>query len=1722
MPKKKKKEIVATYDSSTGEFGKVSSPKKQTSNIVATYDSSTGEFSTPSNVKDVRTVKTSEEDEANKKLLNTLKTNSDKAEKEYDDANYKYLKKTKKLKDENINPDNLLKNNKEAIKKLQDPTRLQKDAEKVFKKTKKEYKDMEEKRNKFALENYKYNVTRYNEKNYKPGVVEDVYNKTLGGMLRPATEMIGNLIGRPNEKYVDENGKVTYLPSELSIKNQRVADTFGNDLLGKTGKFFYNLEGEGAKIAAAMGLDAITFGTLGTVAYNNDLAHNAYTQAVNEGASDKNALLNAAGKTATNFVGGKLIGSATKGLTKIGGNTLAETEAGTAFSNFLEKQIGKKVTNKAASKILSSAASEGVEEGLQEYLDAGVDTLTLGKKYDVGKTTKNALKSAVAGGVLGGVINTPGALLNNSSNIDIESKKTNVKKGSSWLSKEQELTTKEQTINQIKQQVESKQITPEQGQIQIEQVQDGSYYKKRNLATIANQQVQDVIQAKNQGLINPLEAQNQMNSILQTMDNQRLQINEQAKTNKIKNAVNNYIENNKVDFSNKPKISTENIQKNNIDYSKAKQTVIFKKIRDNMAKFKTNIFKNNQTNKDIFVSSQDINKDINSTLKNPEQKNFINEHIAVYNNIDEVINNAELITSSSDYKNRSEYDNWNYFVSPVNIDGKNFIVEFDTVKNHNTGDEHFRLKRLYEFSNNKKRTGSGGGYPLGTTSSSELNIPQTNQNVNDISTINNMQNNENNTLNQPQILDKIPKQDKGIKNTIEELKDAKNVLRQKFTDHGQAIYDLSRKINNPTLYHKYDSIASASQIAQDHLGKKQTNLQGKPYKNFVDENGNKTTMGFEKAYDMYKDISVKDKNTYLVHQLNLDRLSKGVEQFNFTEEQSNKIIKELENKHPDIKKWAENIWTYNKNQLQNMVDGGLITKQQADTFLNDTPHYVRIQRDVNGAKQGTLNIRNGKIEINNPIQKIKGSELDTLPIKETTAEYTDQVLRAIKTNQFGQELSKSMSVGSQDNSISAVDESFGINPDLIGQDENGNYTFTIFNNGTATVIPINKEIANALQPRDIRTSKLNPAMHVSNIQRTLLTDKNPYFMIRNGIKDAADMFLYSKHSMRKSLTTYAELFGGRTVGRLYNKATNNQNAGTATQWLDLYESLGGNSSSIFNQGEFTSKKNKVSKVIDKALSPIEKGNQFIESMPRLTEFVNTIRENGYTLDTNRDIVPQKGKNPTKSVDEVLNEAMYNAADITVNFKRGGTWAKNIDKNGATFFNASVQGASKLGRTFTEAFGDAKNGDYKAAKRLVGRVLALGVAPAIINNMMHGDDDEYKNLPDYIKDQYYLIKGKNGKWIRIPKGRATSLLESAARRTIDKSKGGKFGVADYANLITNQIAPNNPLENNSLSPLISAATNKSWNGSDIVSSYLENKTNPQEEYDAKTSEISKWIGKQLGISPKKLDYVIDQYSGVLGDIALPSTTNYAESKDSSGFNALTNPLKSQFTVDSVLTNKSTQRYYDELQKAEDNKKLRTATDKDKLKYKALSSVSKEITDLRNTQKEIQNDKSLSDSEKYSQSKKLQKQINNKQNDAIKNSDKVKIYEDYAKVGKDIYYKNSKGEWQKESEKEKNRREWTTYSIADYYAMKKEKAAENKLKKAEKASQDSNFASSIGISDYNFEKYKYQANKVEGVKGSNGRTIRGSVKAARQRYINTLPLSAQQKQELYNYLFKRRYY
>ena len=859
------------------------------------------------------------------------------------------------------------------------------------------------------------------------------------------------------------------------------------------------------------------------------------------------------------------------------------------------------------------------------------------------------------------------------------------------------------------------------------------------------------------------------------------------------------------------------------------------------------------------------------------------------------------------------------------------------------------------------------------------------------------------------ILTEMPKPEKT--SIRERIKDGKakfseqlGYFKRNLVDKGETIYKLGKKTKNPNLYAKYDKRGTTTGEANYDIGVGQTNLEGKKFENFTDKNGNKTSMSLNQIWE---GIDPQIGNEYLAHYLNVDRYNQlnedGTGKYVFgesiTDKDSLNRIKELEKEHPELKRFGENVWQYGKNQLQTRVDAGQISQAQADQFLKDTPHYVRLQRNVDTKTSPLLEFdKNGNVKVNKNLKEFKGSALDILPFKESMAKYTLDVRNSIRDNIFAQELAKTLGIDANGQAVDNIDDIIGQNTELLKDNGDGTYSLTFFNKGVATTIPVNEGIYESLQPNKHYkfedTLPFKGIRKFDNFRKALLTDKNPLFLATNMMKDAFDAPLNSKYPVSFAKNYPRAIKEILTNGKYYQQ----------------YQALGGLQNTYFDNQEFQKQGSKAN-----PLTWIEKGNNAVEQFPRLAEFISTMEKTGD-----------------------IDQAMYNAAEITTNFKRGGDWTKAANRNGVTFLNASVQGFSKQIRNFT----DIQN--PRQAAQLLGKLVVLGIAPGLINDAMWDDDDEYKDLQDYQKDNYYLFKGKDGKWIRIPKGRAVSVFQSAARRTKYALKGDEKAFDGFVDFAKNQVAPNSPFENNIFAPFSQVANNKSWSGNKIISDSLS-KRPTDEQYNEKTDEISKFIGKQIKDapipenfkSPLAINYLIDQYSGVIGDVGLPMITPRSSSDTSNPIKAA---AKDKFSFDAVNSSKSVGTFYDTKDEIEKQKNSINATPIDKAKNSYMTSRGMALSDLYKEQREIQNS-NLSKEEKYRQAKEKQKEINKFAKETVENVNNYEQSDYYVKIG-DSYYKRIVKDGKETYEKDNSKKRPTSeYALYDYFREKYYKSKES---------------------------------------------------------------------------------
>lgn len=795
------------------------------------------------------------------------------------------------------------------------------------------------------------------------------------------------------------------------------------------------------------------------------------------------------------------------------------------------------------------------------------------------------------------------------------------------------------------------------------------------------------------------------------------------------------------------------------------------------------------------------------------------------------------------------------------------------------------------------------------------------------------------------------------------FKDSFDELAQKFINKGHYIDKLSKEANNPELKYVYDRNLNSFAEGQYEIGVAQTNNEGKKIGKSINEIWE----------PIEKQNLTKEFSEYLLHKHNIDRSERN--KFVFGSEigpaESTAIAMELEQRYPKFKEYAKDIKKFNHNNLQCLVDAGLLSNDMVKYLESMYPNYVTISRDL---QDSTYAGDKNKTGVNAPIKNATGGNADIQPLKETMAQQAIKIKRLINQNMLGQELAKTLknSHVEQEGSIQLSPTMlFGLDT-LVDTDTKGNKYYTYFENGELQKLKIDDNLYESLKPTERsrleETLPIKALQKVTSLHRSVLTSSNPIFIVTNFFKDFQDGMFNSKYSS-KFVKNY-----GKALNEIMAKG----------EYYETYMANGGMTNTYFDYNEG------IKKQPNKFVEKIRNANEIVEQLPRMAEFISTLED---------------GKS--------LNEALYNAAEITTNFKRGGDITKAINRNGVNFLNASIQGLDKQFRNFSE-----QNG-AKGYVNLLVKATLMGVVPSILNHILLDDDKDYEKLPESTKDLYYLFKNGDGKFIRIPKGRVLSVFGAAARRTLESIEGNEEAWKGFKDTVINQVAPNNPLEDNILAPIMQVKNNKTWYGSDLVSSRLQ-KELPKNQYDETTDEFSKWLGSKINASPKKINYLIDQYSGGVGDVLLPMITPQAKQ----------NVFKDKFTTDSVLKNKYVSKFYETLEKQNQIANDPLATDEDEIQLKYLNNTSKEMGELYKEKRNVQMS-NISNKEKTAKVREIQEKINELAESSLQNYTNFTKTQNSAKIGDQEYYKNGSGEWTSMNEETKQKNSnISTETYSDY--------------------------------------------------------------------------------------------
>ena len=721
-----------------------------------------------------------------------------------------------------------------------------------------------------------------------------------------------------------------------------------------------------------------------------------------------------------------------------------------------------------------------------------------------------------------------------------------------------------------------------------------------------------------------------------------------------------------------------------------------------------------------------------------------------------------------------------------------------------------------------------------------------------------------------------------------------------------------------------------------------------------------------------------DFQEYLIMKHVPARHAKGTDIYpEVSPELAEKRVAELEEKYgKELTDWADDVYDYIKDLQQYRVDSGMLSKEAAEQFEKDYPFYVPTNR-VND-ESGEIDFFTGGIS--NGIRSAKGGDNDVLDIYSQLYTATNKTIHAAEENQMLNLYFKAKGVTEEQLKDATLDDLEHAVIEAKVNKRTGASSVSFFVDGKPVRLPCNHQLALGLRELDgLEFERLLKAAKVATLYgkpfKALVTDWNLVFGVRNGARDLQQALVNSKDTRFFASSTGAAAHAIANADSPFRK---------------LYASMGGERAQLVSydavarqmgiekQGRVDAIHEKVQDFVDfqvkgKHVNPIhyvEGINGAIEMMPRMCEFIGTLRKEADTIlkgqgsslkKLRSDIVKEvnelekagkigatnvsaevENRLANKIIDMVgkdtIDTAMRNANDITLNFGRSGVLGKALNMGFVPYLNPSIQGLSKLVRLFTEA---GQEGGWKALASIGMKLGTFTIAPAMLNELLLKDNEDYQNLNTRDKDNNFFIpldvfgEEWEGKFFKFPKPRENAVLAEPAeyglRYFLDQTEYAYFdwdklkmegvplwekiplsdeGKQSIRTAIDN-IGVINPATSNMLSPLYQTFHNKTWYGGTIESAY-ETSINEDtgkanvpvnKRYDTGTSGIAIKLGqtkvaKELNLSPKKIDNILDSYTGMIYDLGISQTTEEAKTRG----NWFTRTVASQFVKDSVFSNK----------------------------------------------------------------------------------------------------------------------------------------------------------------------------------------------------------------------------
>jgi hypothetical protein len=542
------------------------------------------------------------------------------------------------------------------------------------------------------------------------------------------------------------------------------------------------------------------------------------------------------------------------------------------------------------------------------------------------------------------------------------------------------------------------------------------------------------------------------------------------------------------------------------------------------------------------------------------------------------------------------------------------------------------------------------------------------------------------------------------------------------------------------------------------------------------------------------------------------------------------LAKEYEKAYPEFVSIQKEWIKYNDQLVQYMVDTGVLSKERAKIYTEHSD-YIPFYRQIEGSDKAVGPSVFSAISGVKPPKMAKGSTAVLDDFLETIVRNSQSAIQAGIKNLAAQ---KAVEAATDVGIATKLPTSSGL-PNVVVVHENGVPTY--YNCEDALFVNAVKSLGMSEIPF------LNVLAAPANLLREMVT-KEPTFLLANMLRDSLSAYVTSGTNMTPVLDTFKN-FGKALAGKSPEFV-----ALTKSGILGGYEFTKGVDMGGRKFGEMLNKK---ADVKPNGLFPnvvgygkslwgvLEKGSSASDAATRMEIYKRTLAETG---------------NET--------EAIFRSLEV-MNFNRKGRNALvRVFTAMAPFINARMQGLDILYRTALEP--SVSGQPVSARQRQLQRSFflrgAMMAGLSCLYWLLVHDDDDYKKQEQETKDNNWLVPGLG---VRMPTPFEVGFFFKTVPERIMALAFGDDTMKDFRESMTRgvvstlKVVPVPLLVLPVMENLFNFST---FTGRPIVgpgTSDLE----PGYQVNTNTAQIIADLGRELNISPIKIEHAIQGYTGQMG-------------------------------------------------------------------------------------------------------------------------------------------------------------------------------------------------------------------------------------------------------------------